>query len=79
MIQVFAVLQSLENKPSDMDKLQSCVIGMESISAPSFRKIPLRLSRPAAFDVLVLFKISKTDSIDTWLNVKVLFPILRLV
>ena len=58
---------------------ENCVIDMKSISAPSFRKIPLRLSRPAAFDVLVLFKVSKTISIDTWLKVKGLFLILRLL
>ena len=64
------------NDDRSIDKLQSWEIGVESISAPSLKKIPGRLSKPAAFDVLVFFKISKTVSCETQLKLKILFPML---
>ena len=44
-----------------MDKLQSWVIGMVNISAPSFKNVPYKLSISAALFVLQFFKRSEIN------------------
>ena len=46
------------------------MIGLAKTSAPSFKKRPDRLSKPAALDTLVLFKIFKMVFLETVLRLK---------
>ena len=55
----FANLQELGNFPGVIERLNKSVIGLAKTFAPSFKKRPDRLSKPAALDTLVIFKIAK--------------------
>ena len=47
------------NYPEVIDRLHNSVIGLANTFAPSFKKRPERLSKPAALDTFVFFKIAK--------------------
>ena len=55
----FANLQESGNFPEVIERLNKSVIGLAKTFAPSFKKRPDRLSKPAALDTLVIFKIAK--------------------
>ena len=44
----FAIFQALGNLQEEVDRLDSCVIGVVNNVAPSFRKIPEKSSIPGA-------------------------------
>ena len=58
----FASLHLSGNLASLMERLHICYRGLAKTVAPSFKKIPARLSKPAAFDGSIFFKMSKTLS-----------------
>ena len=55
----FAILQELGNFPELIKRLHKSVIDLTKTFVPSFKKWPDRLSKPAALDALVFFKIIK--------------------
>ena len=55
-----AILQSLGNSPEKMEVLHISAIGFARIFVPSFKSIYKILSIPAAFQMSVYCKISKT-------------------
>ena len=55
-----AILQSLGKSPEEMEILHIFVIGFARIFAPSFKNLPEILSIPAAFEMSVNCKTSKT-------------------
>ena len=55
-----AILQSLEESPEEMEILNIFVIGFVRIFAPSFKNLPEILSIPAAFEMSINCKTSKT-------------------
>ena len=57
---ILAILQSLGKSPAEMEILHIFVIGFARIFAPSFKNIPQILSIPAAFEVSINCKTSKT-------------------
>ena len=55
-----AILQSLGKNPEEMEILHIFVIGFARIFAPSFKNLPEILSIPAAFEMSIIYKPSKT-------------------
>ena len=55
-----AILPSLGKSPAKMEVLHISAIAFARIFAPSFKELPEILSIPAAFDMSVHCKISKT-------------------
>ena len=51
----FAILQESGNFPEVTEKLHKSVISSALTSAPSFKKRPDKLSKPAALNTLVFF------------------------
>ena len=66
----FAFLQEAGNFPEVIERLHKLVIGLARTLAPSFKKRPDRLSKPAALDTLVSFKIVKTVFSETVATLK---------
>ena len=58
----FAILQASGNLPEEIDRLQSCVIGVANNEARSFRKIPERSSVPGALLSSKVFSVLNTLS-----------------
>ena len=61
---IFTILQLLGNELSLIQWLQSCKIGLAKISAPSFRNLRDKLTRPTALDGLKPFNIFNIFSGD---------------
>ena len=61
---IFTILQLLGNELSLIEWLQSCEIGLAKISAPSFRNLRDKLTRPTALDGLKPFNIFNIFSGD---------------
>ena len=55
-----AILQSLGKSPEEMQVLHIFSIGFARIFAPSFKNLPETLSIPAAFEMSINSKTSKT-------------------
>ena len=66
----FANLQESGDFPEVIDRLQKSVIGLAKAFAPSFKEQPDRLSKPAALDTLVFFKIVKMVFSETVARLK---------
>ena len=66
----FAILQEAGNFPEVTERLHKSVIGLSKTSAPSFKRRPDRLSRPAALDILRFLKIFKTVFSETVARLK---------
>ena len=66
----FAILQESGNFPEVIERLHKSVIGLAKTFAPSFKKRPERLSKPAALDTLAFFEIVKTVFLETVARLK---------
>ena len=53
-----------------IERLQKSLIGLAKNFAPSFRKQPYRLSKPAAFEASVDFKIVRIEFSETYAKLK---------
>ena len=60
-----ATLQELGNFSDVIERLHKSLKGLDKYFAPSFRKCPDKLSRVAAFETLVAFKIVRIELLDT--------------
>ena len=53
------MLEESGNFPDVIERLYKSVIALAKTSAPSFKKWPDKLSKPAALDTLVFFRLFK--------------------
>ena len=60
-----ATLQELGNFSEVIERLYESLMSFDKNYAPSFKKRPDKLSRPAAFEILVAFKIVRNELSET--------------
>ena len=67
---ILAILQESGNFPEVIQRLHKSVTGLAKIFAPSFKKRPDKLFKPAVLDTLAFFKIVKMVFSETVARLK---------